>query len=192
MIRAPVLGIKGAVEADGNVPAELHMLLLVVPHGHQVRLVQQDVRRHESRVGEKARVDVLRVLGGLVLELGHAAQLAEHGIAVQHPAQLSVGGHVALDEEGILLGVQAAGDILGQLAQGPPPQVRRVLPHGDGVLVHDAVVAVIGLAELHPVADGAHIGTQGQFAAGLDAAEYDFSFLVHGYSLVSAIRNYRH
>ena len=31
--------------------------------------------------------------------------------------------HMGLNEQGILLGIQAAGNVLGQLLQGAPPQV---------------------------------------------------------------------
>ena len=77
-------------------------------------------------IGEEAGVDVVGVLGGLVLELGHTGELAEHGVAVQHPAQLGVGGHVGLDEQHVLLRVQAAGDVGRHLGQGAPAQVGRV------------------------------------------------------------------
>ena len=146
------------------------MLLLVAAHGHQIRLIQQNIRRHQSRIGKQARVDVVGVLGGLILELGHAAQLAEHGVAVQHPAKLGVGRNMGLDEQHVFLRVQTAGDIGRQLDQGVPPQLRRDLPHGDGVHVGHHIVAVILIRQRRPVSDGAQIGTQRQVAGGLDAA----------------------
>ena len=147
------------------------MLPLVLAHRHQVRLVQQNIRRHQHRIGKQARSDVIRVLLGLLLELGHAAQLAKLGIAAQDPTQLRVLRHMALDEHDVLLRVQAAGDILGQLGHRTAAQLRRILPDGDGMHIHDAVNAVIFILEGHPVLDGAHVRTQGQFAAGLDTAE---------------------
>ena len=122
------------------------------------------------------------MLGGLVLELGHAGQLAEHGVAVQHPAQLSVRGDVGLDEQGVLLRVQAAGDVLGQLLQGAAAQVGGILPDGDGVHVRHEVVAVKLVRPLDPVLDGAQIVAQVQVAAGLDARQHYFlgsSFFFH-------------
>ena len=86
------------------VPAQLHMLALVLAYGHQVRLVEQDVRRHEHRVGEEAGGDVVGVLLGLLLELGHAAELTELGAAPS--GELTQGSYmgaiknwVALQEE---------------------------------------------------------------------------------------------
>ena len=61
------------------------MLALVNAHWHKVRLVEQDIRRHQRRIGEETAVDVLAVLGGLVLKLRHARQLAELRIAVKNP-----------------------------------------------------------------------------------------------------------
>ena len=133
------------------------MLLLVAANGHQVGLIEQDVSSHQGGIGEQARVDVVRILGGLVFELGHAAQLAEHGIAIQHPAQLRVGGDVGLDEQDVLLRVQAAGNIGRHLGQGVAAQVRRHLPHRDGVHIRQHVIAVIFIGQSRPVFDRAQI-----------------------------------
>ena len=160
-----------AVEALGDIAGQLHMLALILAHRHQIRLVQQDVGGHQHRIGEQARRDVVGVLGGLGLELGHAAQLAELGVAAQDPAQLRVLGHVALDKHDVLLGIQAAGDILSQLVNAALAQRGGILPHGDGVHVHDAVQAVVLVLQIHPILDGAHVGAQSQLTGGLDAAE---------------------
>ena len=150
------------------------MLLLVLTHRHIVRLIQQNIRRHQGRVGEEAAVDVVGILGALVLELGHAAQLAEHGVAVEDPAQLRVLMDMALDKQGVLLRVQAAGDVLGQLGHGAPAQLRRVLPHGDAVQVRHEIVAVKFLRQGRPVLHRAQIVAQVQVAGGLDAGEHYF------------------
>ena len=155
------------------------MLPLILSHRHQIRLIQQNIRRHEHGIGKQPRCDVVGVLLGLGLELGHAAQLAELGVAAQHPAQLRVLGHMALDEHDVLLGVKAAGDVLRKLVHAAAAQSGGILPHGDGVHVHDAVQAVVFVLQSHPIADGAHVGAEGQLAAGLYAAEYPF-FLLNG------------
>ena len=166
------------VEAFCDVPGQLHVLLLVAAHGDEVGLVQQNIGGHQGGIGEQTAVDVVGILGGFVLELGHAGQFAEHGIAVQHPAQLRVGGDVGLDEQRILLGVQSAGDILGQLLQRAAAQLDGVLPHGDRVHVCHKVVVIKFIGALHPVFDGPQIRSQGQIAAGLDAGEH-YLFFVH-------------
>jgi len=88
------------------------MLTLVLPHRDQIRLVEQDICRHEDRIGEEAGVDVVGVGRGLILKLCHPAELPEHGVAVEDPSQLRVLGHMGLDEEGAALRVDAAGDEL--------------------------------------------------------------------------------
>ena len=117
------------------------------------------------------------VLGRLVFKLGHAGQLAKHGVALQHPPQLGVGGDVALDEDGVLLRVQTAGDVGGDLGQGTAAELRGHLADGDGVEVGHEPVAVELIGQLGPVLDGPQVVAQVQIAAGLDAREQDF-FLV--------------
>ena len=100
-----------AVEALGDVPADLHVLFLVFSDGNVIGLVKKDVGCHQDRVSEQTGVDVVFVFGRFVLELGHAGQFPEHRIAVQHPGELAVGGDMRLEEEHVLLRVQAAGDV---------------------------------------------------------------------------------
>ena len=92
-----------AVEPDRDVARELDVLALVVADRDLGRVVQQDVGDHEHRVVEQPdahRLDAgLALLGALVLELGHAAQLAEGGDAVEQPGELGVGADVALHEQ---------------------------------------------------------------------------------------------
>ena len=76
---------------------------------------------------------------------------------------------VGLDKEGAFLRVQAAGNILGQLLYGAPPQGGGVLPDGDGVQIRHKEIAVVLLDHLRPVVQRAQIGAQGQIPAGLDA-----------------------
>ena len=154
--------------------AQLHVLLLVFTHRHIIRLIQQNIRRHQGGIGKQTAVDVVCVFGRLILELGHPGQFAEHGIAVQHPAQLCMLVNVALDKQGILLRVQAAGNVLSQLLQGPPAQICRILPDRDGVQIRHEIITVKGISPLRPVLDGAQVRTQGQVTGGLDAGEHPF------------------
>ena len=155
------------------------MLPLVVAHGDEVRLIEEDVRRHEGGVGEEPAVDVVGVLGGLILELSHAGKLAEHGIAVENPAQLGVLVDVGLDKKGAFLRVQAAGDVLCQLLYGAPAQGGGVLTDSDGVQIRHKEIAVVFLNHLRPMVQRAQIGAQCQITAGLDAGKHSF-FLIHG------------
>ena len=150
------------------------MLLLILAHGDIVGLIEQDIRRHQRRIGEETAVDVLAVLGRLVLKLRHAGKLAKHRIAIQHPPKLCMLRHMRLDKERVLLGVQAAGDVLRQLLERAAAQRRRVLTHGDRVHIGHEVVVVKFLVALRPVLDRAEVGPEGQIAAGLNAGQHHF------------------
>ena len=119
------------------------MLLLVHAHGHQVGLIQQNIRGHEHGIGIQAGVDVVGMLGALVLELGHAVQLTHIGKAVQDPSQLRVAAHMALAINQALLRVQAAGQVNGHQLLAAAAQGGGVLPDGNGMHVHHAVDAIV-------------------------------------------------
>ena len=116
------------------------------------------------------------VLGGLVLELGHAAQLAELRVAAEHPRKLRVLGHMALNEHDVLLRVESAGDILRQLLQTSAAQISRDLPDGNGVHIDDTIDALIFVLQSDPVFDRPHIRAERQIAAGLDTGKNTFLF----------------
>ena len=157
------------------------MLLLILAHGHKVRLIQKNIRRHQRGVGEQAAVYVVGMFGGFVLELGHAGKLAEHGVAVQNPAQLRVLVDMALDEKRIFLRVKTAGDVLSQLGGGAAAQLRGLLPDCNGVQIRHKIIAVKLLGQLRPVFHRAQIVAQMQVAGGLNAGEHYFFcfFVVH-------------
>ena len=94
------------------------MLLLVLADRHVRRLVEQDVGRHQHRIGVEAEPGHLALLAGLFLELGHPVEPAERGQAAEQPGELGVGGDHALVEDDAALGVDAGGDIgRGHLAR---------------------------------------------------------------------------
>ncbi len=111
------LAVAG-VEALGDVPGDLEVLALVVAHRDPVGVVHEDVGRHQRRVGEQAAGDELGPVR-LVLELGHAAELAEGHRALHDPGQLGVLVDVALHEQRAPVGVEADGQqLLGQRQRG--------------------------------------------------------------------------
>ena len=61
-------GIEGLAEAGvepmGQVAAELHVLPLVLSHRHAVRLVEEDVRGLQDRVGEQANAGLFQSRAG--------------------------------------------------------------------------------------------------------------------------------
>ena len=84
--------------------------------------------------------------------------------------------NVALNEDCVFCRVKTAGDILRKLIERAAAQVRRILARGYGVHIHDAVVTVIGIRQLHPVFDCAEVRPEGQFTRGLDSAENGLFF----------------
>src|SRR5699024_2924390 len=117
----------------------------------------QYVRRHKHRIGKQPRVDVVAVSGGFFLELSHARKLAEHRVAVEHPRQLGVSGHMALDKKYIVRVVYPAGEIHREQLTRAAAKLSRVLTDGYGVKIDDAEYAVVFLLKPDPVFERAEI-----------------------------------
>ena len=162
------------VEAGGDVPGELQMLGLVGTYGHVVCLIQENIAGHQGGIGEETGIDVLRVFGALVLELGHAAKLAELGAAGQNPAHFRMGGHMALDENQAFLRVKAAGQEQGEGLETLLLSELRVDMHRQGVEVGNEIIAFVVRLHLSPVLHRSQVIAQGKDTRGLDAAEDDF------------------
>ena len=148
------------------------MLLLVLADRHVRGAVDENVGRHQARIGVEADRDVLAVLAGLFLELGHAVEPAEAGDAIEHPGELGVLGDLALVEDDVFLRVDAAGEERrGHLARRVR-QFLRLLPDGDGVHVDDAIDAVVIVLQRHEFRDRAEIIAEVQVAGRLHAGKY--------------------
>jgi len=131
--------------------------------------IDENVCSHQVRIGVETDRCVLAVLAGLFLELGHAVQPSEPRHAVEHPCEFSVFGDLALVEHDVLLRIDAAGDEgCGDLADRAR-QFGGILPDGDGMQVHHAVDAVVGVLEFDEVDDRAEIVAEVQIARRLDA-----------------------
>jgi hypothetical protein len=159
------------VEPNGQVSGQLDVLPLIVADRHLLGVVQEDVGRLQRRVREQAGGDEVGLIG-LVLELRHAAQLAEAGRALHDPAQLGVLGHVALGEQRHDLGVEAGRDEDLRELEDLRPQLGRVLRDRDGVQVDDAVNGVVVVLFLDPAPDRTQVVAEVDLAGGLDAGEH--------------------
>ena len=146
------------------------MLALVVADRDRRGVVEQDVGRHQDRVGEEAGPHRLLALS-LVLELGHPPQLADGRRALEQPGQPRVLRHVALDEEGAAVGIEPDGEQVEGGVERVRTQLGRVDLDGEGVQVDHAVEGVVALLERHPVPEGPEIVSQGEVARGGDAGE---------------------
>ena len=104
-VRRVVAGHVGDVELGGPVARELEVLHLVPAHRHQVRAVEQDVRRHQHRVGEEPEVRG-DAAGELVLVAVRALEVGQRHDRPEDPVQLGDLRDVALAEEDGLLRVE--------------------------------------------------------------------------------------
>ena len=159
------------VEFLRDIARQLQMLLLVLAHGHRVRAVGQNVGRHQHGVDVEPDAGVLAVLAGLLLELRHAVEPAHPRHAVQNPRKLRMGAHLALVENNVLLGIDARRDEGRRDLARRFAQVRRVLPDGDRVQIHDAVDAGVRLLQRHELGDGAQIVAEMEIAGRLNAGK---------------------
>src|SRR4051812_4795042 len=112
------------------------MLLLILADGHQVGIVQDDIRRHENWVGEQPRVYVRKVLA-FVLETVRVSQHREGRKAIEYPRKLRYHRHPALAVEYVLFGVEAAGKPGSCGVQGVLAQQHNIMHCGEAVEVGD-------------------------------------------------------
>ena len=128
------------VEAQRQVAGQLDVLRWSSPTGTCVGPVEQDVGRHQRRIGEQR--DPGRVhAAALLLELDHPVQLAGGGHALQQVGELRVRRHVALPEQ--RGPVEAERQEQRRRLVGVLPQQARVVLGGHRVQVGDAVEGVV-------------------------------------------------
>ena len=158
------------VEALGDVAGQLEMLRLVVSHGHNGRLVEQNVGRHQHRVLQQpvAHRFLHRRLG---LVLGHALQPADRSDAGEHPGQLRVRRHRRLHHNGALVRVDARRQVERGQFEDLGAQLGGVLVEGDRVQVYDTENGFVVGLDAHPVLQRAQIIADVQVARGLHPGE---------------------
>ena len=152
------------------------MLALILADGNIVCLIQQDIRRHEAGIGEQSAVYIVGVLCALILKLRHAAELAEHGVAIEYPAKLCMLVNMALQEQNVLFRVYAAGNVLGKLLEAAAAQQLRILAHGERVQIGHKIIAVKFIGSCTPVFHGSQIIAEVKIARGLNARQHAFLF----------------
>ena len=146
------------------------MLPLVVADRDDVGLVEQDVARHQHRIGEEAGGDELLALA-LFLELGHTAELPEPGDGREQPRRLGVRRHVALQEERAAVRVETDRVEERRQVERAVVQVARVVLDGDRVQVDDAEERVALLLGRDVLAHAADVVADVLGARWLDAGE---------------------
>ena len=99
-MRAPTSGTRSSgstrirpealVEAAGDLAGQLDVLALVLADRNLVGLVGEHVRGLQHRIEEEPGGDQLPLLRRLLLELGHAIEVAVGGERRQVPGELAV------------------------------------------------------------------------------------------------------
>jgi len=168
------IDVIGAVYALRDVAGQLNMLLLILAHGHQMGLIEKNIRRLKAWVPVKPKGCLFLILASLVLELGHTVEPSHGRFAPQHPTKLGVSRYMGLDKEDTFLGIKATGKISCGNLKGLIFKKGRVLEDGDGVHVNDAVKAVVVLLQMYPVPQRAKIVAKGKRPSGLHARKNTF------------------
>ncbi len=162
------------VEAPGDLTGQLHMRHLIGTHRHEVRFIEQDVRRLQQRVAEEA-VGVQVLLGQLrllILEGGHALQPAERRKHAEQRRQPVVLQDVGLPKDDAAARVKAGGQEVQRDLEAVLAQLAGVgVVGGQRVKIGNEEEAVVLILQLHPVVQGAHVVAQVQLAGGSHAAE---------------------
>ncbi len=153
------------------------MLFLIVSDGNQIRLIKQNIPRHQHRVCIQTGIDIVGMLCTLVLELSHPVQLAHICVAGKHPIHLSMLMHITLDENGRSCRINTACNKQCGHPEGTLKQELGILPDGQSVHIGNAIIAefVITLKKL-PIAQRPDVIAQSWYAARLNAAQDNLFF----------------
>ena len=164
------------IESNCEIARDFDMLFLVDPDGHVVRLIQQNIRRHQNGIVHEPHVDIIGMLLRFILKLRHAFHFADVGDGVEDPTQFGMRGHLRLNVKRTLFGIQPAGKIERGKFYGSAAQKRGVLPHGDGVHIRDRIKAIEVILHPHPITDRARKISDCEISARLNRRVHDFTF----------------
>ena len=162
-----------AMEPADDLPGELEMRDLVLPHGNMGGTVEDDVGRLEDRVAQEAVLGQIAVfdLGHLILVGGISEKPGHRGHHPQEKIELGMGLHVGLLEKDTLLGIEAGREeVQKKLPDIVPKGVGLLVVRGQRMPVGNEEKAVVPILELYPVSEGPHVVAQVQPSGGLDAA----------------------
>mmetsp|Transcript_13690 Transcript_13690/g.39635 ORF Transcript_13690/g.39635 Transcript_13690/m.39635 type:complete len:492 (-) Transcript_13690:32-1507(-) len=153
----PALAAVQTVDTLCNVARQLQVLLLVLAHGYQVGLVQEDVCGHEHWIGEQSSAHLLSLLPALLLELDHTVEPANGRHAVQQPLELRMSRHMRLDKHSCPIWVDARCQVGGCHGACGIPELLGIVRYCDGMQIHYTEEGVIRLLEPHPVFNSTHV-----------------------------------
>ena len=147
------------VEALGDVARHFNVLLLIAAHGHDVRVVHENVCGHQNRVG-KEPVIRREALGHLVL-VGVPTLQEPHGChGPQNPRKLADLGKVGLAVEDRSFRIEAAGEIIERDVVHQAPAQGPVAHRGHRVEIRDEIDALALVLQLDVLRHRAEIVSQ--------------------------------
>ena len=95
------------------------------------------------------------MLGRFIFKLRHPLQDAQRGDGIKYPGELEGFHHVRLNKHRTPFRIQPAGHTDHCRVQGGLQDRCSVIVDGDGVVIYNAINAVVLRYQLYPVTDGA-------------------------------------
>ena len=187
-----VVNAVDAVETIAKGARHFEVRHLVLAHRHEVSVVEEDVRRHECRIGEQSRIDVVRVLSHLVLEGGATLKFANVGVHVEEEVEFDDFGNVALHVERDTFGVETRREVVNDDFFNIASDVVRVRVGGEAMIVsnEEIAISVIELLQTYEVLQGTEVVAEMKRSRRSDAGNDFFHFTkITDYFLFSANRN---
>ena len=165
------------IEALGNINRHFHMLKLVISHRNVVRIEEQDVRRHQDRIGIEAHVyPVVRIPARFGIGLKHgfvgvgAVHQAFGGEGQQYGEQLKGLGHKRLLVKKNLFGVKPGSQPGRRDLQSHVAYRGWILAGVQRVVIRDKITCFAGFAKFQGGLDRsqivAYVGNSSRFDAG--------------------------
>src|SRR2546427_959721 len=136
------------------------MLSLIFSHGHEICLIEQDVRRHQNGIIKESHCHILALFPSLVFKLRHPLQLRHAHQAVKNPSQLGVLRNVSLHEDCRELGIYSHCQIDTREFSCFLSEQSWILWDCDRVKINYAEEAFVFVLQGNPIAQRAQIISQ--------------------------------
>ena len=146
------------------------MLLLVAPDRHEVRVVNQNVRRHQHRIGEQPVVRG-NAFGDFIFVTVGAFEQAHRRHRREQPGQFGHFWHVGLLEKHSLLRVESAREEIECHLERVPAPFRGVEQRRHRVIVRDEIKRLAFFLQFDGRLHHSEIISEMQRAGGLDTRQ---------------------
>ena len=99
------------IETLSHIAGHFDVLLLILTHGHDIGVVEQDVGRHQDGVRKQPVVNRVTPIHGRLVGMG-PLEHPHWGHGSQDPGQLSDFGDIALSKQDRFFGIEAGPQIV--------------------------------------------------------------------------------